>query len=195
MDRAVFLDRDGTLIVDRDYLRDPEKIELLPGVLEGLLGLKASGFKLIVVTNQSGVARGYFTETEVRRVNLRLASILQEFGAEPDAIYYCPAHPEAVRERYRNDLDCRKPAPGMLLRASAEQQLDLGRSFIIGDKLSDVEAGHRAGCISLLLLTGYGPTELEKLADPAASIDYVAKDFSAAVDWIINQAGTLSGEM
>lgn len=139
MNRAVFLDRDGTLIVDRGYLKDPGEVALLPGVPEALRKLKAAGCLLVVVTNQSGIGRGYFTHDDVLRAQARLEALLAEEGVILDGHYYCPHGPD-------EHCPCRKPAPGMLQQAARDLTIDLAASAMIGDKASDAEAGMAAGC-------------------------------------------------
>lgn len=138
MSWAVFLDRDGAIIHDRHYLSEPAGVELLPGAVEGLRLLRELGAQLVVVTNQSGVGRGYFSALEVERVNARMRELLTQAGADVDAIYVCVHAPQ-------DGCDCRKPAPGMLHRAARELQLDLARSFMIGDRDSDRGAARAAG--------------------------------------------------
>jgi len=138
MNKAVFLDRDGTVIYDRNYLSDPALVELLPGVVEGLKLFKENGFLLIIVSNQSGIARGYFTENELTAVNAKLEDLLKKEGAALDANYYCIHSPDDM-------CDCRKPAIGMALRAKKEFDIDLSASFMIGDKLSDIQFGNNFG--------------------------------------------------
>ena len=151
--RAVFLDRDGTLIRDRHYGFDPDQIELLEGVVEGLRILQAADYRLVVITNQSGVARGYFGEADVRAMHRRLDAILGARGIRIDAYYYCPHHPEGVVAAYARACACRKPQPGLIHRASADLGLDLRRSWVVGDAPSDVLAGRAAGCQTALLTT------------------------------------------
>jgi D,D-heptose 1,7-bisphosphate phosphatase len=191
--RAVFLDRDGTLIRNHHYGCDPDSIELLEGVPDGLKLLKLAGYSLVVVTNQSGVARGYFTEEQLLGMHRRLGEILEREGAGIDAFYYCPHHVEGVVPRYSHACDCRKPAPGMVLRACAEQGIDPRRSWVIGDILDDVEAGKRAGCSAVLLDVGTEGVP----DDPEREPDYVAQGFLDAVYHILDdrfaQAAGLSG--
>ena len=142
--RAVFLDRDGTLIEDMGYLKNPDGVRLLPGCGVALAALQRNGFLLVLVSNQSGIGRGWLTRDEVERVHERVVSLLAEHGARFDAVYYCPHGPE-------EGCACRKPAPGMLLQAARELEIDLRTSFLVGDKPSDIEAGHRAGCRTVLL--------------------------------------------
>ncbi|KIH75776.1 D-alpha,beta-D-heptose 1,7-bisphosphate phosphatase [Geoalkalibacter ferrihydriticus] len=184
--RAVFLDRDGTINVEKDYLFRPEDFEFIPGAPEAIARLKQAGFLVIVVTNQSGVARGYFSVDEVRALHDFLQKELAPFGAAVDAFYLCPHHPEQGVGSYKSDCDCRKGRPGMLLRAAAEHAIDLRRSFMVGDKVADVEAGRRAGCRSLLVLTGYGETEATKIGPEDA---VVVADLAQAVDYILHLEG------
>lgn len=160
---AVFLDRDGTLIEEVNYLAHPEQVRLLPGAAEAVRELNALGVPVLVVTNQAGVARGYFPESRVVEVHARLDELLRAGGARIDAYYVCPHHPDAALEQYRIACACRKPAPGLLQQAEREWTLDLSASCIIGDKVSDLEAGARAGCPPILVRTGYGAT-----IDPAS---------------------------
>jgi D-glycero-D-manno-heptose 1,7-bisphosphate phosphatase len=145
---AVFLDRDGTLIEDRGYLQDPALVRLLPGVADGLRRLRPAGFVCVVVTNQSGIGRGMFTEADYHRVHAEMLRQLTAEGARLDAAYFCSAAPAAAGCDEHPD---RKPSPGMLLRAAADLDLDLSRSWIIGDAPRDVEAGRRAGCRGILV--------------------------------------------
>lgn len=179
--RAVFLDRDGVLIADTHHLRSADQLCVLPGVPEALVRLRAAGWALIVATNQSVVARGWVSEEELRQVHRVLLAILRERGASLDAIYYCPHHPEGAVPEYRVVCECRKPNPGMVLRAAAELGLDLSASVMVGDAASDIEAGRRAGCRTVLVRTG----PAETVAGGAAAPDYVATDLDAAAAWIL----------
>jgi D-glycero-D-manno-heptose 1,7-bisphosphate phosphatase len=149
--RAVFLDRDGTLIKDVNFLLEPSQIRLLPGAVEAIQLLRQAGFLVIVATNQSGVARGYLTEEKLKEIHALLQRRLVEAGAPVDAIYYCPHLPEGQVAEHARVCDCRKPAPGLLLRAAAEWNLDLSKSFVIGDAERDIEAGRRAGCRTVVI--------------------------------------------
>ncbi len=155
MDCAVFLDKDGTLIEDVPYNVDPERIVLAPGAAEGSRQLHRAGYALIVVSNQSGVARGYFPEEALRGVEARLRELLAEEGVPLAGFYYCPHHPEGTVAHYARECDCRKPAPGLILTAAREHQIELKHSWMIGDILNDVEAGRRAGCKTILLDNGH----------------------------------------
>jgi D-glycero-D-manno-heptose 1,7-bisphosphate phosphatase len=145
---AAFLDRDGTIVVDKHYLADPDGLELLPNALEGLRELRALGALLVIVTNQSGVGRGYFPAETVDRMHKRLGELLAEGGVELDGIYVCPHAPD-------DGCDCRKPASGLFLRAAADLGLELSDGFVLGDKDADVEAGRRVGATAILV--GRGP--------------------------------------
>ncbi|MBR5998551.1 MAG: D-glycero-beta-D-manno-heptose 1,7-bisphosphate 7-phosphatase [Deltaproteobacteria bacterium] len=153
---AVFLDRDGTINVERHYLIDPDDFEFFPGVPQAIRVLKEAGFAVVVVTNQSGVARGYFTLDDVEKLHRHVQSLLAEQGTAIDAFYVCPHAPDA-------GCLCRKGAPGLLVEAARDMNLDLEHSFMVGDKLSDVEAGRRSGCRPLLVRTGYGVRTAEEL--------------------------------
>jgi|GEM_PF-34382 len=149
--KAIFLDRDGTLILNRHYGSDPDGIELLDGVVEGLLALREAGYKLILISNQSGVARGYFDEGAVSRMHDRLQRMLDRHGAALDGLEYCPHHPEGVTPPYAVECACRKPAPGMLRRAARKHGVDLSASWMVGDIEADVEAGRRSGARTILV--------------------------------------------
>lgn len=171
--RAVFLDRDGTINVDHGYVFRPEEFEFVPGAPEAIRRLKEAGCLVIVVTNQAGVARGLYDETDVHHLHRHLDRELARHGAAIDAYYYCPHHPEKGREPYLRECACRKPLPGMLLQAAADFALDLKESFLVGDKRSDIEAGLAAGCMPILVETGYGagvenlPSDIPRVADLA----------------------------
>ena len=154
MRRAVFIDKDGTLISNVPYNADPDKIVLEYGVPEGLRLLQESGYALIVVSNQAGIAHGYFREEDMRPVIVRVRQLLHEEGITLDGFYYCPHHPAGKILAYAISCDCRKPLPGMLLQAAKEMDIFLPESWMIGDILHDVEAGNRAGCRSVLLNKG-----------------------------------------
>lgn len=170
--RAIFLDRDGTLVHPRHYPSRPEHLRLYDGIGPELRALQRGGFHLVVITNQSGVARGYFTEAAVREMHEHLAGELALFGVRLDGIYYCPHHPDGVIPELSMRCDCRKPQPGMLLEAAADLAVDLGRSWFVGDILDDVEAGNRAGCRTILVDLDTEPIPRLQLRRP----DFVARD-------------------
>ncbi|UCG46167.1 MAG: HAD-IIIA family hydrolase [Phycisphaerales bacterium] len=150
-DKAIFLDRDDTLIEDPGYINNPDQVKLMDGAAEALIELRNMGYKLVVVTNQSGVARGIVTEQVLAEIHNRLKQLLAEKGAFLDQIYYCPYHPEGVVAKYRRESELRKPNPGMLLAAAEEMDIDLAASWAIGNGARDVEAGLRAGCKTILI--------------------------------------------
>ncbi len=154
--RAVFLDRDGTINVEKEYLHRPEDFQFITGAPQAIRLLKDAGLLVIVITNQSGIARGFYDEAAVDRLHRHLDRELARIGTGIDAYYYCPHHPEFGNDTYRRECDCRKPRVGMLLKAAADFSLALPACYLIGDKLEDVEAGLRAGCRPLLVRTGYG---------------------------------------
>lgn len=183
---AVFLDRDGTLNVEAGYINHVDRLKLIDGAAEAVVLLARHGLKTIVVTNQSGVARGYFPAEHLLKLHDRLQTLLKEQGAELDAIYCCPHHPDVGEPPFRQDCDCRKPKLGMIRRAEKELSVDATRSYMVGDKISDVEFGRRAGCKSILLLTGYGKGELEYHGDRLESEpDFIAEDILDAAKWIV----------
>ena len=149
--RAVFLDRDGTLIVDKPYSSDPDGIELLGGVTEGLILLHEAGYRLIVVTNQSAIARGYYDEAALSRMHRRIDDLLCPSGVLISAYYFCPHHVEGIDPSLATPCHCRKPAPGMILRAARDWSIDLRVSWLVGDSFTDCQAAERAGCRSVLL--------------------------------------------
>ncbi|NPV52075.1 MAG: D-glycero-beta-D-manno-heptose 1,7-bisphosphate 7-phosphatase [Firmicutes bacterium] len=186
--RAVFLDRDGTINVEANYLRNPDDLQLLPGVADGIKLLKDGGFMVIVITNQSAVARGFCSEKTLEDINWKLQSKLMELDACIDRIYYCPHHPTVGPPEYQKNCSCRKPKPGMLIRASTECDIDLSASYLVGDKLIDIEAGRNAGCRSILVLTGYGKEEMARLdASKEVRPDYIAQSLLQAAKWILRQ--------
>ncbi len=160
---VVFLDRDGTINEEVGYLRHPESLKLIRGAAGALKALKAAGYALVVITNQSGVARGYFDLSDVSRVNKHLLRLLKKEGATVDAIYVCPHHPEGNRPPYNVLCSCRKPAPGLAQQAARDLDLDLTRAYVIGDKLVDLHLAHNLGARGILVLTGYGQRELSRL--------------------------------
>jgi len=178
---AVFLDRDGTINIEKHYLHKIEDFEFIPGVPEAILQLNRAGYKVVIVTNQSGVARGYYSLEAVALLHVQLQERLNAIGALVDAFYVCPHHPTAGVGEYGLVCDCRKGKPGMLLNAARDLELDLAASIIVGDKLSDIEAGLAAGCTPLLVLTGYGQDAASKVSDRVKRF----VDLPAAVDYIV----------
>jgi len=187
--RAVFLDRDGTINEEVNHLSRAEQLRLLPNAAEGIKLLRQEGFLTIVVTNQSGVARGYFSEQRVLEIHQALQALLAEAEAAVDGFYYCPHHPEASCALYRRECECRKPKPGMLLRAAKDFQLDLAQCFVVGDKAIDILPGIELGCRTVLVLTGYGQETLNGGLLAEAQPSYVAADLLGAARWIIKVSG------
>jgi len=192
---AAFLDRDGTIIEELGYLGDPDQIRFIPGAIEALRALQRAGFRLVVITNQAGVARGLLTEADVHRVNERLRTLLAESGVRLDGIYYCPHHPEHGPPEYRLECSCRKPRPGMVERAARELHLDPARSVVIGDHSSDTALARSfPGMRGVLLLTGHGTEQWQKIqAGTLPAPDQAAADLAAAVQWLLAHRGTDGG--
>lgn len=175
---AVFLDRDGTLMAEVDYCSDPQRVAVFADVPAALARLHVAGFKLIIITNQSGIGRGYFAVSDYEKVQTEL---LRQIGGDLiDATYFCPDSPDAESAR-------RKPSPAMALEAANDHRIDLSRSFFIGDKMIDVECGHRAGTRGILVKTGYGANPANLANDELRAADFIAENFSAATDWILSQ--------
>lgn len=183
---AVFIDRDGTLTEEVGYVNHPRRLRLLPRSAEAIRRLNVAGIAAVVVTNQAGVARGYFSEEVLQAVNATLVAQLKEEGAHLDGLYVCVHHPTEGAPPYRADCDCRKPRPGLLHRAAADHGLDLGRSVLVGDRPSDLVAARTVGAAGVLVLTGYGRGEWEyRRATFAVAPDHVAEDLLDAVDWAV----------
>jgi rfaE bifunctional protein nucleotidyltransferase chain/domain len=178
MEKAIFLDRDGTLNEDSGYTYLPEDFRLLPGVAEGLVRLK--GYKLFIVTNQSGIGRGYYTEADMHAYNRRMLLELERSGICIERIYFCPHTPE-------EGCDCRKPSPTFLIQAQQEYGIDFSQSYVIGDHPSDILLAQNTGCRGIYLLTGHGGTHLAEAR--AANPAYVAADFTQAADFILAENG------
>jgi len=177
---AVFLDRDGTINEEVSFLSRMEQLRLYPQTLEAIRLINDAGMKAVVVTNQSGIARGYFTEEFVRSVHDRINELLRDGGARIDGFYVCPHHPVYGNGIYKRECECRKPKPGLLLQAAAELDIDLARSYMVGDMLKDVEAGKKVGVKGVLVRTGYGASVIR--TDMPA---YIAEDVLEAVQWIM----------
>lgn len=184
--RAVFLDRDGTLSEEVGYARDVAAYRLFPWTIPALRALREAGYRVIVITNQSGVARGYISEALVHEVHRRFERELRQYGAQWDAVYYCPHHPEGVVAAYRRLCLCRKPGTELVKRAQREFALDLRRCIFIGDKYSDIQLAHRVGARGILVLTGHGRVEWERSRrEGERPPDHVAENLWEAVRWIL----------
>jgi len=195
--QAVFLDRDGTMIEDIGYLERLEQIDFYPWTVDAVRALNRAGLAVVVITNQAGIARGYFTEAFVDETHRAVSARLEAGGAHVDAYYYCPHHPDGTLEAYRKRCDCRKPARGLIDRAVADLGIDPERSFMVGDKWLDVGAGRAAGARSILVRTGLGTLQ-EARPHPEFAADAVVDNLAAAVSWIflhLRSADRVIGEV
>ena len=181
---AIFLDRDGTINEEVDFLTSADELHLLPGSAEAIRLANTLGLKVIVITNQSGIARGLLTEEHLREIHAALTERLRGHQAVIDAFYYCPHHPDAELPQYRVACDCRKPGVGMITRAVQEFSIDPAQSFVIGDRLIDIQTGNAAGVESILVLTGYGKDELDLCRQQKADISFIAADLSEAMQYV-----------
>ncbi|MBI5806801.1 MAG: HAD family hydrolase [Ignavibacteriales bacterium] len=187
---AIFLDRDGTINFDPGYIKNPDDVKILPGVSEGIRKLKVElGFKIVVVSNQAGVSKGLMTLEDVHAVNNRIQELLKKENAEIDAFYFCPFHPDYDDEEKSK---CRKPSPLMLLKAAEELDIDLTRSFMVGDRAGDVEAGLNAGVKSILLQSEIAEEEIRNLESKNLSPLFIAKNFLDACEFIIKEFGGIN---
>ncbi len=191
---AVFIDRDGTMSEEVGYVNHLSRFKLLTNTAAAVKLLNDAGVLAIVATNQAGVARGYFEESMIAHVHEKLRAELAHNNAKLDAIYYCPHHPSAGKPPYRAECNCRKPKPGMILKAKDELDVDLNRSYMIGDKISDVEFGQKLGLKSIMVMTGYGIGEYEhQRQDWKVTPDFMAADLLEAVKWILDDIKTNVG--
>lgn len=191
---AVFLDRDGTINEQMGYINHLSRFQLLPGVAAAIRLLNEQSIPAIVVTNQSGLARGYFPESLLGEVHAAMSQRLAAEGARLDGVYVCPHHPEAKEERYRQACLCRKPKPGLFQQAAADHDLDLASSYVVGDRWSDLKAAAACGAKGVLVLTGYGRGDLQFIG-PRQEIQpcHVAEDLLAAVGWIVKEMAGWGG--
>jgi D-glycero-D-manno-heptose 1,7-bisphosphate phosphatase len=185
---AVFLDRDGTINEQMGYINHTCRFQLLPGAAEAIKQLNDVKIPVVVISNQSGLARGYFPEELLVEVHEKMNRLLAEKGAHVDGIYYCPHHPEAKEERFRAACSCRKPKPGLVLEAAEQLNLDPRRSYVVGDRWSDIKTAANCGAKSVLVRTGYGRGD-EQYIGPQQKIqpDYIAEDLMEAVAWILQE--------
>jgi len=185
---AAFIDRDGTLTEEVGYVNHPKRLQLLPRSAEAIRHLNAAGIAAVVVTNQAGVARGYFSQDVLQATNAELVKQLKQAGASLDGLYVCPHHPTEGQPPFRAQCECRKPKPGLVLRAATELGLDLAASTVIGDRASDLVAAQAVGARGVLVLTGYGLGEWEYRRETFPVMpDHVAADLFDAVEWILAQ--------
>ena len=186
MNKAVFLDRDGTLNSDSSYINKVEDFEFYPYTVKALSMIKKNGYLLIVISNQSGVGRGFIRESELDKINTKMQKALEIESAKLDAIYYCFFYENAVEDKYRKNQDDRKPSPGMILKAARKFDISLKESYMIGDRESDILAGKNAGCKTVLVKTGDGLKTIEKIqtADDSTEPDFVFDSILEAAEFI-----------
>ena len=189
MDRVIFLDRDGTINKEISYLYRPEELVILPGAAEGIALLRREGYRIVVVTNQAGIARGYYTPDQMHMLHQYLNEQLKQDGAWIDEFYYCPHHPVHGLGEYKKACSCRKPGTGMLEMAGRRYHIDKQGSYIIGDKRIDVQAGHNFGIRGILVGTGYGPREMREAMEAGEEpfYDFYAETLVDAAEYIIRK--------
>jgi D-glycero-D-manno-heptose 1,7-bisphosphate phosphatase len=191
---AIFMDRDGTLSHEIGYVNHPSRFRLFPYAVDAVRLINRSGFRAVLVTNQAGVARGYFPESAIHEIHAGLTATLAAGGAHLDGIYVCAHHPTAGQPPYRQDCDCRKPRPGLVRRAAADLGLDPGRSYVVGDRLGDLQLAWNVGARGVLVKSGYGLGELTYHAPSwPRQPDLVAEDLLEAVERILNEAEAEAG--
>ena len=181
--KAVFLDRDGTIIEDSGYINSPEQIKFIPGSIEAIKKLNDAGYKVVIISNQAGIARGLLSEDMLQTIDKIIHRQILSGGGHIDASYYCPHHPEHGVYPYKQDCECRKPHPGLIKKAVKDKELELAGSFMVGDKSSDIETGKRAGVKTVFVRTGHGQEEEKGLK---VKPDHLADNLTEAVRWILN---------
>lgn len=191
--KAVFIDRDGCLIHELGYISKLKNVKFFKRSFDAVRLLRKNGFKIVVVTNQSGVARGYFPESFVKEAHSYISARLKKKGLKVDAFYYCPHHKKAVIAKYKKDCSCRKPKQGMIKMAAKKFNLDLKKSYTMGDKLTDVALGHNGGMKGILVLTGFGKWQRTLIRKEKTKPDFIARDFYGGAKWLVNQ-GKRSGK-
>ena len=184
MNKAIFMDRDGTIVEDVGYMNSPDQIRFIPGSIEAIKMLYQAGYKVVVITNQAGVARGLVTEDMLQTIDKTMHKWILNGGAHLDGIYYCPHHPEHGVYPYKQTCECRKPHPGLIKRAKRDLEIDLTQSFMIGDKATDVEAGKRVGIKTVFVLSGHGNEEKSRITEKP---DHVSPNLLDAVKWVLSQ--------
>lgn len=189
LNKAVFIDKDGTLIPDIPYNVDPSRISLENNMVQGLKYLQSHGYLLVIISNQSGIAQGYFTEEEFIAAQKKIEQLLKSQAIRLNGFYYCPHHPDGIIKEYSFACDCRKPESGLLLRASSDLNIDLSSSWMLGDILNDVEAGNKAGCRTILIDNG---NETEWLMTPERRPNYIVKTINDAAGHIIRENISIS---
>ena len=183
--RCVFIDRDGTINREVNYLHKIEDLEILPGVAEGIEKLNKSGFTVIILTNQSGIARGYYGIDDMNNINNEIIRRLEKNEAKIDAIYFCPHHPNGKVSEFTKKCNCRKPEPGLYLEAANDFDIDFKNSYAIGDKIRDLEPAKKLGGRGILVKTGHGKKELQEKEKWGVTPDYIADDLLEAVQWLL----------
>ncbi len=190
MKSAVFLDRDGTINIEVNYLSSLADLQLIDGAAEGIAMLNRAGIPVAVITNQSGVARGFFSQDFVNKVHMEMAALLDRKGARVDAWYFCPHHPDAGVPPLRKACNCRKPGTALLEQAAKDLAIDVKKSYLVGDSITDMETAWRAGSHSILVLTGHGQNTLARLSGQLKKrIDHIATDLRDACKWIKGRLG------
>jgi D-glycero-D-manno-heptose 1,7-bisphosphate phosphatase len=185
MNKAIFLDRDGTIIEERGYICDLSESEIFPFTYEAVRLMNKNHFKVIGITNQSSVARGICTMEQVERTHREIIGILEKKGAVIDKFYYCPYHPEGALPEFKKVSMLRKPAPGMILQAAKDFNIDLSESYMMGDDLIDIKTGKKAGCRTILVLTGKGHMNRQRLQKKNIQPDIISKNILTAIKTII----------
>ena len=181
--KAVFLDRDGTLIEDSGYISSPDQIKFIPGAIAAVKKLNEAGYKVVIISNQAGIARGLLSENMLQTIDKIIHREVLSGGGHIDASYYCPHHPEHGVYPYKQDCDCRKPNPGLIKKAARDKGIELDGSFMIGDKSSDIETGKRAVVKTVFVRTGHGREEEATLKETP---DHTTENLAEAVRWILN---------
>ncbi len=184
---AVFLDRDGTINEDIGYLSEPGQLRFIKRSAEAMRMLNRARIPAVIITNQAGIAKGLIPESAVAPIERRFRQMLNEERISIDGLYYCPHHPDAVVEKYRKACSCRKPAPGMLFRAAGDCGLDLARSFVVGDKASDIQLAHNVGATGVMVMTGYGREHMNNYPPEFSPPHHACADLYEAVKWILAQ--------
>jgi D,D-heptose 1,7-bisphosphate phosphatase len=182
INNAVFFDRDGTINIDPGYIGNPDSVQLYNGVAEGIFQLKKAGFKIIVVSNQSGIARGLITKEDVEAVNQKINELLNKANTQIDAFYYCPYHPEF---NTKEECECRKPSPKMIFDAAKDWNINLARSYLVGDSSTDIECGTNAGIKTVLIKTTFSDEEISRLNKNGNIPTFIAENFSGACNFIL----------
>jgi len=186
--KAVFLDRDGTLIQERGHIGTIRQVRFIPGAFAALKKLRQSGFKIVIVSNQSGVARGIISQSQVEKVNRHILNVLNLHNIKIDALYYCPHHPQYGNGSYKKKCACRKPAAGMATTAQKKLNLSLRKCYVIGDKLTDVEMAQKIKAKGILVLTGFGREQWSKAENHPGQPDFLAKNILDAASWIVSNS-------